>query len=877
LEKPPISQVACPKLEQLRQIIDVKEPKPSRPALELLGKNNCKFITKNNAPWFPPNLIEVIETIINTPLPEMIQPLFKFEFTNEAAEHNWKILQDFNLDLDAALQAQQSSQLKFGSEFRPKEVLEPLLRHHPLWPRLKSQLANGADFPLDELTIEKRKEDAMEALKFGNHKGVDENEDLFKDMMKGDVDFGYSLIIPRDKLSKLEEAVISPMNIHDQAGINELGEIIKKKRLTHNQSMTYISETSVNNRTQKDKLQDVMYGSCLLRVIHQIVEYRKRHPNKRILIQKVDFKSAYRRTHLHPTTAIQTITQFVQMGLAFISLRLTFGGAPNPNFWSEVSESITDLSNALLQCKSWDPNKTKSNLQDKVPSLKPNTDTRKFTPSLPTSVQIKVSDSGQTDCYIDDLTTTIVESDENCTRASAAALLAISIIGRPLNPKDPIKRLDLVSLSKLQAEAALEEQKILLGWKLDTRSLQISLPFEKFKAWSDGIKSILRAKSTSFKELETLIGRLGHVTVIIQHAKHFMSRLRSLMHKAKNRRTIKLNDESIEDLKFHLTLLENAHTGISMNLITYRQIDRGYRSDACPAGLGGYSNLGRAWRWYIPKHLQFRATLNMLEHVGSIIGPWIDIIENNLPPFTCILSQTDSTTSAGWLKKSNFKENDNESKELTKAKLQMSREHALRLMKFKIKDYSQWFPGVENEVADSLSRDHHINDNELTSIFFSKTPSQVTQEFKISPLPQEISSFLLLMLQNLPEGTQQQERHKTSSLCPGPDGTHSSKVSNLTMTSSSKTSPTEAKHYSSHPSPKKLELDISAEDLIKDWSAKQSEPPWTTFLRPSETTINPTLERTETESLAAFYNNSTRAIKMKTLEKNNKKRCHSVL
>jgi hypothetical protein len=387
----------------------------------------------------------------------------------------------------------------------------------------------------------------------------------------------------------------------------------------------------------------------------------------------------------------------------------------------------------------------------------------------------------------------------------------------------------------------------------------------------------LDSKSTSFKELETLIGRLGHVTIIIQHAKHFMSRLRALMHKAKNRRSIKLNEESEEDLRFHLSLLENAYKGISMNLITYRKIDRGYRSDACPAGLGGYSNLGRAWRWYIPKHLQFRATLNMLEHVGAIIGPWIDILEENLPPFTCILSQTDSTTSAGWLKKSNFKESEDESKAMTKAKLKMSRDHALRLMQHKIKDYSQWFPGVENEVADSLSRDHHINDNELTSIFFSKTPSQVTQEFKISPLPQEISSFLLSMLQSLPEGTQQQERHKTSNLCPGQGGTHSSKVSNLTMTSSFNLYPKEAKHSSSHPSPKKSEPETSAKDLIENWSAKQSEPPWTTFLRPSETTINPTLERTEMESLAAFYNNSTRAIKMKILAKNNKKRYHSAL
>ena len=105
------------------------------------------------------------------------------------------------------------------------------------------------------------------------------------------------------------------MNIADQAGINERGEVIDKKQLTHNQSMTYSSGTSLNNKTIKDDLQDVMYGSCLCRVIHQIVEYRKRHPKVRILIQKVDFKSAYCHSHLDPATVIQTITQFVLLGL----------------------------------------------------------------------------------------------------------------------------------------------------------------------------------------------------------------------------------------------------------------------------------------------------------------------------------------------------------------------------------------------------------------------------------------------------------------------------------------------------------------------------------------------------------------------------------
>jgi hypothetical protein len=141
---------------------------------------------------------------------------------------------------------------------------------------------------------------------------------------------------------------------------------------------------------------------------------------------------------------------------------------PNPNYRSEVSETITDLANTLLSCRQWDTSKTKSPLQPKVPKLQQNKDPRPFTKALPTSVQIQISNMGQTDCYIDDLTTTTVEIGDNTEREAAATLLAIHMIGRPVDNRDPIKRLDLVSMSKLQVEAALEESKILLGWKLDT-------------------------------------------------------------------------------------------------------------------------------------------------------------------------------------------------------------------------------------------------------------------------------------------------------------------------------------------------------------------------------------------------------------------------
>ena len=355
------------------------------------------------------------------------------------------------------------------------------------------------------------------------------------------------------------------MNIADQNGINERGEIVQKKRLTHNQSCEFQSGTSVNSRTIKDNLQDVMYGPCLLQIVHLIVDYRRQFPNKKILLSKIDFKSAYRRSHLQAKTAIQTVTQYTPMNLAFVSLRLTFGGSPNPNIWGEVSETATDLANALLACDEWNPEDLHSPLQHMIPPPSNEKDLRPFEPALSTAVQINTNDSGQVDCYIDDLTTVAVDMNDNWKRGAAAVLTAIHILGRPVDSSDPIKRVDLVSLSKLIAEATMEEWKILLGWKLDTRALLISLPFEKYTAWTNGINNIISRQHTTHDELETLIGRLGHVTLIIPYSKHFMNHLRQLMYKAKNRRKVKTSSTIIEDLKLHNFFLELAHKGISMN------------------------------------------------------------------------------------------------------------------------------------------------------------------------------------------------------------------------------------------------------------------------------------------------------------------------
>jgi hypothetical protein len=59
---------------------------------------------------------------------------------------------------------------------------------------------------------------------------------------------------------------------------------------------------------------------------------------------------------------------------------------------------------------------------------------------------------------------------------------------------------------KLKAEAGLSEKKMILGWSFHFRRLLISLPKNKFIAWTSTINKLLVDGSSTAKELKSTIG-----------------------------------------------------------------------------------------------------------------------------------------------------------------------------------------------------------------------------------------------------------------------------------------------------------------------------------------------------------------------------------
>ena len=198
----------------------------------------------------------------------------------------------------------------------------------------------------------------------------------------------------------------------------------------------------------------------------------------------------------------------------------------------------------------------------------------------------------------------------------------------------------------------------------------------------------------------------------------------------------------------------------------------------------------------------------------------------------CVLLMTDSSTSAGWLRKTKFQEFTGVDANPVQAsiRIEMARLHITLFLDAGIKEYSQWLPGWENNVADALSRDFDRSDDNLTQILHNTCPSQLPQHFQIVPLPNKISSWLTLLLQKLPMKEQLREAHTRTKLGGGNNSPSISTPLDSATTLTSNPSHGPNGTGSSEPLPWLSDRDDIWERFMTPWLQEQSEIPSRMYL-----------------------------------------------
>ena len=428
--------------------------------------------------------------------------------------------------------------------------------------------------------------------------------------------------------------------------------------------------------------------------------------------------------------------------IAYVPLRLPFGVSPGPSLYSVVSESIFDLVNDLLNDKEWDRTQLNSPYQSRLAPRQPYPAKEKENIAQVRELSVYIPNrTAIADGYIDDCLTAAVDIEDEVIRSQEAPPLIVHAIFRPTDPSEPIHRDDNISEKKLKGEGQPSEIKTMLGWIINTRLMRVFLPMDKALAWSNDIKTMLQANRINKKELENTIGRLNHIGYILPTGRYFLNRLRHLLQRCEKYGRQQLQKWETLDLELWLQMIQKVSTtGISTNNLTFTKITTYLITDACEHGIGGFNiHSGYAWRYKIPSWMTNSFHINLLEFIASTVAIWLELEFNNNIEIAHpkILALSDNTSTIGWLYKSNFnvKSHPGHDRVARKvAKLLLEKEASLE---------SQHIKGSHNVIADSLSRDHHLQETHLKFILTSLFPKQVPRNFKISStLPEKIISWL---------------------------------------------------------------------------------------------------------------------------------------
>lgn len=791
------------------------------------------------------NIPSIIAKIQQFKQPPLVASNWKFARTIEAATFNSQKLLEHNFDLETATQYPPNTTLSYGSEFKPPDVLHDLISRHPHFPAIKSILDKGVTYPVKPITEEDRLNDIEYHLKRGNHQSslIPENAAALDKAFTKEVQNRWALPLLPSSLKSIPNASVTPLGVAVQWTIDENRNRKLKRRTTHDCTFPGPSGLSCNLRILQDELEPCTYGHALLRFLHGIHFMRYRYPNRKIFMTKTDMDAAYRRIHTNMQAAALCFT--VLNDIAYLLTRLPFGSSPAPPKFSIISDTATDIAQDISLEPSWAPSVLKSSFKlNEEPTSEPSDipfDTAdELIMNLPPRDIIL-------DNFIDDIFNAGIDHPDTNLRLVHAVPLILETLFRRVDPRDANQRAEIINMTKHNAEGKLEECKIILGWKVNTRTFRLYLTMEKAFDWITDLQEIIDNGSTTKGKLESTIGRLNHTSFIVHLGKYFLTRLRyrlnrhSHLHK---KAKIILKPREINDTKLWAHFLsELAVEGISINNICYTKPSSTTWSDACKWGMGGFTNQGFAWRYLLPPSLRNRASINLLEFMAACIT--IDLSlgsDTHNTQYPRIMAFTDSSSALGWLHHSTFSPTRHPRHD------DVARRLAMRLFDHQATLYPTHIPGSSNVIADSLSRDFSLTDPNISNLIFNFAPSQqIPPHWQIVQIPEELSSWIASTLGSLPQSTDQIPTPSPSNLAINA-GIRNSSRNVVSPIPSSIPSPPPKKSSSCAASPTSSEPTNTAKPTNENYRDRLWQPPSRMWFRPSGRTFGMTPPETRLET-----------------------------
>ena len=232
--------------------------------------NYVKTNAKNKLVKVPSDFLSIISKILSTPLVTPHKSPILFECTEAAKFHNAALLAKHNYNLSALIDDHPNTEISYGSEFRPPEVLAPLLNRRHNWDRIRCFLSGGFSAKFKPISDEQRIKDNESVLTRGNHKSAMEHIEMPRENAIKEIGLGFQFAFDKSIINKIPDAVATPYGAACQSTINDLIELVIKYRPTHDLSNEESPKNSANDRLERDDLPELFYGWCLSRLLHHI-------------------------------------------------------------------------------------------------------------------------------------------------------------------------------------------------------------------------------------------------------------------------------------------------------------------------------------------------------------------------------------------------------------------------------------------------------------------------------------------------------------------------------------------------------------------------------------------------------------------------------
>ncbi|GFH62146.1 hypothetical protein CTEN210_18622 [Chaetoceros tenuissimus] len=399
-----------------------------------------------------------------------------------------------------------------------------------------------------------------------------------------------------------------------------------------------------------------------------------------------------------------------------------------------------------MKNKAWDPKKLKSSFSKDIPDKELLDEMVEFGKALPLLADVQDFKSPW-DVFVDDLINLTLNGMGLEGRAREAAAIALELLFRPKVENEEVERNSILKWEKLVAEGKQEEVKIILGWLINSRSWRIFIPDEKAKRWIiDFDDLILKGKKKERiyrKELESIIGKANEAAVIARELRFFLSRLRFRLKCAITHGSAYLHLEDIQDLQLLRRSIEHLATkGRSLNHVSTTLPSLFMKQDASSTvGMGGFNDLGFAWKIILHPDILDLFHINSLEHLAGVTNIWMASL---------LLHQSDNMTALAWMFKTSYF--DSRDKADSRIREIISRKLADLLGAADIGIYLQHIPGIENIIADILSRHRNDSNSQIHSLL-QKEAGEILKDaelnIKIVDVPEPIISWIESIVEDL--------------------------------------------------------------------------------------------------------------------------------